>query len=172
MPVDCTQAVCPRRVQTSEELTLGTHFRVAPNNKHGVAERKRPFAFLAPQNRFRVLGKKSQRRGAIFLARSQRLLPRSDCRRHPDARARPKEANVPLLSAWLGRSAARRWGSRRLSRGGISERRAPVKPIAPRSVPEAHVRCMSPMGKSAVWLVAHNYHKLGAVPGFRTWPFV
>ena len=54
----------------------------------------------------------------------------------------------------------------------ISERRAPVKPIAPRSVPDADIGSTSPVGKSTLWLVAHNYHKLGAVARFRTWSFV
>ena len=29
-----------------EELTQGTHVRVAPNNRHGAAEKKQPFVFL------------------------------------------------------------------------------------------------------------------------------
>jgi hypothetical protein len=53
----------------------------------------------------------------------------------------------------------------------ISERRAPV-PVTPRSVSNTIIGSTSPVGKSTLWLVAHNYNKLGAAACFRTWPFV
>jgi hypothetical protein len=55
-----------------EELTQGAHFRVAPNNRHGAAERKRPFAFLVPQNCFQFFGNNRERAGRDCAPRAQK----------------------------------------------------------------------------------------------------
>ena len=79
------QTVEVRFGSNCEQLTPGTHFRVAPNNRHGTAERKRrslpsaakPLRATSGQIAFGFLEKNRRWRDAIFLAASERRLRRS-----------------------------------------------------------------------------------------------
>ena len=49
-----------RNCSNCEELTQGTHFRIAPNNRHVAAERKNALRLLSAAKSLSVFGKKSQ----------------------------------------------------------------------------------------------------------------
>jgi hypothetical protein len=98
-----------------EELTPGTHFRVAPNNRHGAAERKRPFAFLVPTNRCEPLlvrslsifckffwDKISFGRVAIAHQRSRRRLQMIEGRRRENRAPDQRRYRMVGGSGWSG----------------------------------------------------------------------